>query len=411
MDASVRFDQTLLALESEHTVHAMLELVAPPAPDTDRPSLHVALVIDRSGSMHGPKLEAAKKAGMFLAERLGDDDELAVVSYDDEVALEVPLTAPNSDTGQAIATIRAGGMTNLSGGWLKGLEEARRSGDEGVRRVLLLSDGLANVGITDPEQLAGLAGNARDTVGTTTIGFGEGFDEDLLAAMADAGGGSTYFAETPEDAPGIFADEFEGLSSVVAQNVSVEVHTSEDVKLLGVLNEYPIDDTPDGPQVQLGDAYGGEKRRVVCKFHVPNVAALGPCTLAEFVLRYVSVGDEVRAHTVTLPLVVNVVNADEAAEQEPDQIVHEEVLLLEAAKARQEAIDLADRGDFDGAAMRMESLHGLLSMADPSSERVQEFAEESEQLRDHAQSMRSGMYSAVQRKKMRVEEYTRRKGR
>ncbi len=124
-----------------------------------------------------------------------------------------------------------------------------------------------------------------------------------------------------------------------------------------------------------------------------------------------SVGEQVSAHTVTLPLVVNVVNADEAAEQEPDQVVHDEVLLLEASKARREAIDLADSGDFDGAALRMESMHGLLSKADPNSERVKEFAEEAEQLQSHALSMRSGVYSAVQRKKMRVEEYTRRKGR
>ena len=75
--------------------------------------------------------------------------------------------------------------------------------------------------------------------GTTTIGFGEDFDEDLLTAMADAGRGNAHYAQTPDAAPAIFAEEFEGLLALVAQNVSAKIRMSEDVALLGILNEFP----------------------------------------------------------------------------------------------------------------------------------------------------------------------------
>ena len=112
--------------------------------------------------------------------------------------------------------LEPGGSTNLSGGWLKGLEELRRA-DDGVRRVVLLTDGQANQGVTDHAQLVALAAGTKAQAATTTIGLGDGFDEDLLTAIADGSGGATYFAATPDDAPGIFAEEFTGLTTLVAQ--------------------------------------------------------------------------------------------------------------------------------------------------------------------------------------------------
>jgi hypothetical protein len=156
-----------------------------------------------------------------------------------------------------MGTIRSGGQTNLSGGWLKGVEELGRSAGEGPRKVLLLTDGVANVGVTDPGSLVEMTRVQAETsdVGTTTIGFGEDFDEDLLTAMADAGRGNAHYAPTPDAAPAIFAIECEGLMSLVAQNVPVEIRMSEDVAFLGLLNEFPTVAVPGGVQVSLGDAY------------------------------------------------------------------------------------------------------------------------------------------------------------
>ncbi|MDP9327021.1 MAG: VWA domain-containing protein [Actinomycetota bacterium] len=268
LDASLRLDHELLAVERDHRVHCMLELTAPAMPGVQRRPLHVALVLDRSGSMAGAKLETAKACAAYLARRLGPADQLSIVTFEDEVQLVYPLQDVQHAglaLQHAIAGISPGGMTNLSGGWLKGVEQLRAvPGGTGPRRVLLLTDGQANQGVVDPAQLEAFAKSAGDDgVATTTIGFGEGFDEDLLTAMADAGVGNAHFAASHEEAPGIFAAEFDGLVSLAAQNVSVEVRPGDEVELVGVLNDAPTVAVAGGIQIQLGDAYAEERRRVV----------------------------------------------------------------------------------------------------------------------------------------------------
>ena len=178
-------------------------------------------------------------------------------------------------------------MTNLSGGWLKGVEQLRAvPGGDGPKKVLLLTDGLANQGVTDPDALTEMAKRTGDDgVGTTTIGFGDGFDEELLTSMADAGAGNAYFAPSPEEAPGIFAQEFEGLVALVAQNLSVEIRPGDEVQMLGVLNKFPAVPVGGGLQLQLGDAYAEERRRVVFELGVPTLATLGVVPVAGVVVR------------------------------------------------------------------------------------------------------------------------------
>jgi len=302
MKPTVRFEHELLAVESEQDVWCMLELSAPPAPvSAERRPLSLSLVLDRSGSMAGRKLEVTRACAAFLVERMQPADRLSLVAYDDEVELRAPLTPIDGNRDALLGAIRQihdGGSTNLSGGWLKGAETLQGAPEGSTRRVLLLSDGLANVGVTAAPALADAARStlAAHGVTTSTIGFGADFDEDLLAGMADAGKGSAHFAETPDDAPAIFAQEFEDLVSLAAQNVSLEIRPAPEVAFLGVLNEFPMVPVDGGMQVQLGDAFADERRRVVFQLHVPSVAALGVMNVAELVLRYVSVGEQLAQH-------------------------------------------------------------------------------------------------------------------
>jgi Ca-activated chloride channel family protein len=416
LDATVRFDHKLLAVEEEHAVNCMLELALPPAPDSgERAPLHLALVVDRSGSMSGRKLEVAKECATFLARRLKTTDQLALVAYDDEVTLVRPLApADEHDTTARIAGILPGGTTNLSGGWLKGLEElgrAKRSPKNTVRRVLLLTDGLANVGITDRGELSRLAGGTKQTAATTTIGFGDGFDEDLLTQIADASGGATYYAEDPDAAPGIFAEEFDGLTTLVVQNVSVEIRPDPAVDLLGVLNEYPSVRVPGGVQVQVGDGYGGETRRLVFQLHVPHVAQLGPKKIADIVLRYVTVDDQVAAHETTIPVVVNLVSADDPGAADIDTDVVDEVVLLRAARAKKEAMRLADEGDYGGARDALHQASSDIRGISASSARSAELMQELSLLDDHTGAISAGAYDSSRRKRMNLESWRSSRGR
>jgi Ca-activated chloride channel family protein len=416
LGASVHFDHQLLAVEREHRVHCMLELTAPKAPAAWRRPLHLALVIDRSGSMAGPKLEAAKACAAYLARRLAPTDELAVVTYDDEVRLELPLGRVGHGQlalEQALDRIQPGGSTNLSGGWLKGVEQLRAvPGGTGPKKVLLLTDGLANRGVTDPDALTEMAKRAGDDgVGTTTIGFGEGFDEELLTAMADAGAGNAYFAASPEEAPGIFAQEFEGLVALVAQNLSVEIRPTEEVQMLGVLNEYPAVPVGGGIQLQIGDAYAEERRRVVFELAVPRLATLGVVQVAEVVVRYVSLGEGVDAHELRMPITVNAVSADEAQQAGPDTGVVEEIVVLKSARAQRDAREHADEGDFDAARKLLREAAEDLRKVAPGSPRAEELLTQAEETVGFADSISRAAYDVMAKKKLRYSTWQRQRGR
>lgn len=402
MDLQLRLQHDLLAVETEHDVHGMVDIAVPDEPvDGSRPPLRLALVLDRSGSMAGEKLDVTKRCARYLTERLSSDDELALVTYDDEVEVRAPLAAVDEAAlGQAIGAIASGGMTNLSGGWLKGVEELRRR-DDGTRRVLLLTDGLANRGVTQPERLRGMAEKvAGQGITTTTLGFGDGFNEELLTAMADAGRGMAHYIASVEDAPAAFAEEFEGLVSLVAQNVSVEIRPSDEVKLLGILNEYPANAADGGVQVSVGDAYAGHRLRVVFRLHIPDMAALGPAKVAEVVVRYVSVGDEIAEHQVTYPVKVNLVSADEAAAAGEDAEVTEEVTVLMAAQATDEARRLADEGRFDQARERLNEVIDKLRDLAPDSDRAADLQAKADSLEWSAREMSDDAYSPAASKRM-----------
>lgn len=409
MEPTIRIDHELLAVEQEHRVAAMLELQAPPAPQTEeRVPLSLALVIDTSGSMSGAKIDYARRSARYLVERLTADDRLALVGFDSDVHLHSALaTVDKNRLLPVIDRLHAGSMTNLSGGWLKGVEELKRRPGDAARKVLLLSDGHANEGITDRDSLADMAKSAsRDGIGTTTIGFGTDFDEELMTAMGDAGGGRSHYAASPEDAPGIFAKEFEGLAAIVAQNLSIEIRPSDEVKLLGVLNDFPTVEVEGGVQLQLGDVFGDDLRRLVFELHIPDLADLGVKKVAEVVLRYVTVADAAM-HEVTIPVMVNLVDADAAAQAAADTEVVEEVTMLHAARDRKEAQRLAEQGDYDSAHLLLGDRAETLRSVAANSPNRDELLTDADELDENARLLLAQKWSPKDKMRMYYESHGR----
>lgn len=394
MKPTLKFDRTLVTVLVDEVVHVLLELAAPPAAPVKRPPLDVVVVLDRSGSMAGAPLSSVTAATAQLLRLAGPDDRIGVVAFDDTVQLVLPLAQHDADHAAAtVLSIRPGGSTNLSGGWLKGLEMlAGKHRSDALRRIIVLTDGHANVGITDPEELVPFikSGYAQG-ITTSCIGFDDGYDEHLLAALADAGMGNDYWCDGPDQAAKVFADEFGGLASVVAQNVSVEIVPSSAVATSAVLNEFPITEVPGGLQVAMGDAYGGEHRKLVAKFHLRPAQHAGPVSVAELIIRWASVSGEAALHKVTVPVVVTAGDGD-VEDAAADDGVREEILRLEVARSRREANEAAQRGDGHTAAQQLRASAARLSNLPGG-------AELSAELVHDAMTMEEGLWSAADAKR------------
>jgi Ca-activated chloride channel family protein len=334
-----------------HRVRALARVQANgPASDTRTP-LNLALVLDRSGSMAGAKLDAAREAAASLVRRLRPEDFVSVVAYDDRVmTIAGPATgSEQADLPRRIQCIQSGRTTNLSGGWLRGRElVARGRADGTLSRILLLTDGLANVGITRPAELIGLCAAARaEGITTTTLGFGADYDERLLAEMADAGGGATYYIETPEQAPAVFTEEIAGLLEVAAQNLTLTVRPADASRITVIHHSYPRAEVDAAVRFDLGDLYAREPKSLLAEFLVEvRDPSLLPVDVAE-----VTVSADVRnveggIDHVELKLSVQF-SPTEGATVDPE--IRREVLFFEAARARREAMEKQERGDLDGA--------------------------------------------------------------
>ena len=392
MQHKILVDYELAVAQQGFIVRAMLKLEGQASTRGNRIPLNLSVVLDRSGSMAGEKLAAARDAAAMLIRRLHPNDTVSVVAYDDEViTVAEPATGDTqASLPQQVQAIQAGGSTNLSGGWLRGRElVVRAKRDGGVNRVILLTDGLANAGITAPDQLLGLCRTACGAgITTTTIGFGADYDEKLLRGMADAGGASTYYIERPDQAADVFAEELEGLLTLCAQTVSVEIRPSDAVTLTAIRHQYPTSTLGDGAaRLEIGDVYAREPKSVLVEFFVPGLPDAASherdIVVAQVALtaHVLTDGGGVERQEIVFPVVTRL-SAHGHAEPE----VRREMLLLDAAKAREEALRLRDEGDLGGAAsmLRVMSLRMAMAPQDLGEEFAAELREQSADLDDVA---------------------------
>ena len=259
--------------------------------DKSRASVNLAIVIDRSSSMSGEKFERAKEAASLAVDRLRDDDIISVVTYDSTVDVLVPATRASEREAvkYKIRSLQPRGMTALFGGVAKGAQEVRKflSGNR-VNRIILLSDGQANIGPSTPNELGRLGITlGKENISVTTLGLGLGYNEDLMAQLALKSDGNHAFIEDASQLAKVFDSELGDVLAVVAQEITIKVNLMDGARPIKALDR---DAEIRGSQaiVSLNQLYARQERYFLLEVELPAGA---PGTSREIAKVEVSYGN------------------------------------------------------------------------------------------------------------------------
>lgn len=334
----------------------LLIRITPPEPDAaavKRPKLNIGIALDRSGSMAGPKMDHAREAAKYCVDQLLSSDNFSAVIFDDQV--DVLFTnQPVSDREmlkRGIERIHARNSTALHEGWVKaGLQVSERLDTEAINRVLLITDGQANVGETNIDRIVSQAREvANKGITTTTIGIGSDFNEDLLMPMAEAGQGNAWHVREPQDTVAIFETELHGLVRQFGRGVRLSLRCCDGVRVVDLLNDFERDRS--GGYI-LPDLLSGSPLNIVVRLDVSGELPGGK--LIDVELSYTN-QESGSTESVSLAFSAELDTKESVEALEANREVQEAVVLLMNARARSEAMKHVDLGEMDFALCSIEA--------------------------------------------------------
>jgi Ca-activated chloride channel homolog len=345
-------DREVIAAGQREKAVIKISLDVPRIPRAaERPPVNLTLVLDRSGSMSGAKLEKAKEAAVTALRRLEPRDIFSLVVYDHTVqTLVPPQSAANSEWIEGrIRAIQPGGNTALFGAVSQGAAEVRKHLDGPYsHRMILLSDGLANVGPSSPEDLARLgAALVKEGISVTTVGIGNDFNEDLMTQLAEKSDGNHYFVESSADLPRIFAQELGDVLSVAARKVIIEITCPPGVRPLRIIGrEGRIH--RDRVDIYLNQLYGGQEKYALVEVEIDPGQAGQSREVAAARCRYQNaLSGEVESSSAQAQIRFS--RLREEVVKSANKRVVKAVVENEMAASRDKALDLYNAGRRDEA--------------------------------------------------------------
>ena len=356
MGVSVRTDMDKVVYDKSGVIHMMASLTAPDvSKDAKRNPLCVCAVIDRSGSMAGSKIENVRRSVWKMIDHMTEEDSLALVFFDEriETCEFRRMTSANKEVmKQEISKVDHRGATDIGSALVAAgkLFSQYEGATNSVERIMLLTDGQANAGATTMEHFEPILAGIRKGVTTSTFGYGTGFNEELLTAMAKQAKGNPYFIEGVDSVSKVFAAELGGLLTCFAQDIVLSIKAHKGASVTNVLNDMDVSTRQDSDgelvtDVKVGDVYAGERRDVIVRleFEKRPQALPRPVTIADVTVSYRTMADS-QTRTDDAKVKVEIVKTAAEATKEADKEIAEQVAILEAANVMAEAKKLADSG-------------------------------------------------------------------
>lgn len=367
---SVQLDSGLATpvLESGKTQRAYLRVALTGFEMEDkaeRPVLNVALVLDQSGSMSGEKIARAKEAATLAVSKLNKNDIVSIITYDSRVSVLVPATRV-TDKGalyEAIQNIRANGSTALFAGTSKGAAEVRKFLNKRyVNRVVLLSDGMANVGPNSPAALGQLGkALAKEGMSVSTIGLGLGYNEDLMTQLANYSDGNHDFVENSADLARVFDREFGDAMSVVAQDVEIDIICDHGVTPIRVVGR-DAEIVNNRVRTRINQLYSSQQSHVVLEVEVPASKDGVRRDVANVQVKYNNMATQKIAR-VDGRVAVQFSESKAKVKAAINKTAYEDVIEQVANVEAEEALELRDQGNVQGAVSKLKSNATFLEKA------------------------------------------------
>jgi len=377
--------------------------------ESDRAPVNMAIVLDRSGSMAGDKIARAREAAIMAIGLLRPMDIVSVITYDSVVNVVVPATRVSDKQSiyRKIRAIRDGGNTALFAGVSKGASEVRKFFDKTrVNRVILLSDGLANVGPSTPSELGQLGASlGKEGISVTTIGLGLGYNEDLMTQLAGMSDGHHAFVQNSSDLNRIFAAEFNTALTVVANQFNIIIRCADSIRPIRVLGRQAQIISQE-VHINLNQLSSNQEKYVMLEVEVPPGVAGKEMDLASVDVSYLDLKTRKR-DSLQESVSVNFSKEREKVKRSVNQPVMDSAAEQVVNEVSKEAVELRDEGKLEAAKdhlkKNMDSLRGLLGASGAaSSPRVQELEEE---VRQDADELDDNKNWKAKRKSMRQRQY------
>lgn len=329
----------------------------------DRPLANVAIVIDKSGSMGGDRIERAKEAAIMAVNTLQSNDIVSVVAFDNTVEVVTPATkvSDKERIARAIRGIYVNGGTGLFAGVSKGAAEVRKFLDKNrVNRVILLSDGQANIGPSSPAELGQLgAALARQGMSVTTIGLGRDYNEDLMTQLASYSDGNHMFVDNSRDLASIFQREFGDVGSVVAQEVEVTIRLKPGIRPIRILGREG--EIADGVvRLRMSQLYSQQEKYVVLEVAVPARKAGQTMDLADVDVSYLNMQSK-STERMNRSVNVSFSDSEQAVASATDKKTMISAVQQVANEKSKNALRLRDEGKIEEAKKVLEENSNYLS--------------------------------------------------